>query len=156
MAVPAPVITVVPNTVTRTLNNLTPSVVLTDTGTHSPVATGRTFKAGATTVGTTTGNAAGANAVTLPVDLDAGVYSMTVTTVSGGGTTTSTGVNLTVVDSIASTDFVSPERPGVQRLNPRAIPPDYQDGTHPAAGMPTAKRLKSHRDARRGRNPAGL
>lgn len=152
MAVPAPVITVVPNTITRTNADLNPSVVLTDTATHNPVATARTFKAGAVTVGTTTGNGAGANTVTIQPDLAEGVHSMTVNTVNSEGNATSAGVNLTIVDSIDSTDYVAGEYPGVQRLKPSALPPEFKDGRNQAAGMPSAQRVKAIRDAKTSQN----
>lgn len=146
MAVPAPVITVVPNAVTRTYANPTPTTQLTDTQapTPAPVApNGREFRADGVNVATTQGTTA---TFAYPVNLAAGVRAMTVRTTNADGNATSTGVNLTVTDNVATevdgkAYRTQTDQPGKTRLDPNTLPNEWKDPTRATPGLPTATLL---------------
>lgn len=153
MAVPAPVLTVVPNSVNRTHSNPTPSVTLTDTNVPSPAPVapqGRDFKADGATVISTTGTTA---STAYPVDLAPGTRSMTVTTTNSSGAATSSAVNLTVTDAVATgrdTGYgvntavayrTLTDIPGKTRLDPNTLPDEWKDPTIATPGLVTAQGL---------------
>jgi hypothetical protein len=154
VAVPAPVLTVVPGSVTRTYSNPTPAVALTDTEappSPAPVPPqGRDFKADGTIVIQTTGTTAAAS---YPVDLAPGARSMTVTCTNSSGAATSSAVTLTVTDNIATgldTGYGAntavayrtlTDVPGKTRLDPNTLPDEWQDPTIATPGLPTAQGL---------------
>lgn len=153
MTVPAPVQTVTPNTAVRTYSNPTPNVTLADTQVPSPAPiapNGRSFRADGVQVAATTGVVA---SIVYPVNLAAGVRAMTVRTTNSDGNATSTGVNLTVTDSVAAgldtgygVNAAVPYRtltdvPGKTRLDPNTLPDEWLDPTVCTAGLPTATAL---------------
>jgi hypothetical protein len=148
MAVPAPVITVDPDEVTLTDFSPEATVVLTDTGTHNPVATGRVFFADATEVGETVGDDAGDDSVSIAVAYAADTYDMTVETTNSEDSTTSAAVVLTVVDEVETPTVarkVQTDVPGQTRIHPNYLPLEYQDPTLATPGLPTAQRLSNAR-----------
>jgi hypothetical protein len=141
MAVPAPVITVNPTTVTRTYADLTPAVVLTDTNTPSPAPVppnGRSFREDGNEIAATTGTT---NSVSYPVNLPAGVHAMTVRTTNADGAVTSAGVNLTVNDSTDDNnvvDLLTDDNRAQVRINPNKLPNEFLDPTLATPGLPSA------------------
>jgi hypothetical protein len=143
MTTPAPVLTITPASVNRTAADLTPTVNLADTATHTPVATGRSFRFDAVAVKATVG-ATGAgisSAVPYPVNLAAGTRQGSVATTNTDGTGTSANVALTVTDAVA-TQYATPvyvENSGkIVRFLPEQLPNEYRDPTLSTPGLPTA------------------
>jgi hypothetical protein len=127
-----------PNTVTRTYEDLTPAVTLTDTNTPSPAAQSRSFREDGAEVAATTGTT---NSVSYPVNLPAGVHAMTVRTVNADGNGTSAGVNLTVNDTTDDNNTANrlTDSNGVQaRIDPNKLPNEFKDPTLATPGDPNA------------------
>jgi hypothetical protein len=138
MAVPVPVITVNPTTVTRTYEDLTPAVTLTDTNAPTPVAQSRSFRAAGVEVAATTGTT---NSVSYPVNLAAGVHAMTVRTVNADGNATSASVNLTVNDTTDDNNAanrVTDSNGAAVRIDPNKLPNEFKDPTLATPGDPNA------------------
>ena len=140
MTVPAPVCTVTPNTVTRTASDITPQVMLADTSTPSPAASGRTWEADTVAIKSTVG-ASGAGistSVPYPVNLAAGARNIRVKTTNTDGTGTSGNVTLTVTDQVASGQVNITDPNLVVRQNPIFMPYEYRDPTLITPGPVTA------------------
>lgn len=152
MAVPAPVCTRSPASVTRTEQDPTPTVTLTDTNVPTPAATRRTWRKGTTALeGADVTGSPAATSVDYACDLPAGVHNdinvLTRNADSTGGVA-SANVTLTVVDEVETptvTRKVQTDVPGQTRVHPNYLPLEWQDPTIATPGVPTATRLRNAR-----------
>jgi hypothetical protein len=148
MTIPAPVCTVTPNTVTQTYANLAPSVMLADTTTPTPAATGRTWEADTVAVKSTVG-ATGAgiqNNVPYPVNLANGARNIRVKTTNTDGTGTSGNVTLTVTDSVvAANTLITDSNNLTVRMHPDKLSYEYRDPTMTTPGPQTASGIYNAR-----------
>ena len=148
MTIPAPVCTVTPNTVTQTAADLAPQVMLADTSTPSPAASGRSWEADTVAVKSTVG-ATGAGistGVAFPAALAAGARQIRVKTTNADGTGTSGNVTLTVTDSVAAANTLHTDSNGqTNRMHPSLLSAEYRDPTKCTPGVQTSKGIYNAR-----------
>ena len=148
MAVPTPVLTVTPNTVTQTTADLAPSVTLADTATHTPVASARDFQFDTVSAVTTTGatGAGVSSGVPFKVNLAAGARVGRVRTTNTDGTGNSGNVTLTVTDNVAGgyTPMTDANK-NQSRVHPDKLPTEYRDPTLATPGPVTASGIYNAR-----------
>jgi hypothetical protein len=138
--------------VTRTEQDPTPVVVLTDTNVPAPAATQRTFRKATTTLegGNVTGNPAPV-AINYECDLPAGSHTdinVLTRNADAPAGVASANVTLTVVDQIETPTVarkVQTDVPGQTRIHPNYLPREWQDPTIATPGLPTATRLRNAR-----------
>ena len=131
MTIPAPVLTITPNTVTQTYSNPAPQVMLADTSTPAPAATGRDFQFDTVSVKQTVGASGAGISTSVPfnVNLAAGTRQGRVRTTNTDGTGTSGNVALTVTDQVATGVVTTTDPNLVVRQYPTKLPNEYQDPT---------------------------
>lgn len=148
MTIPAPVCTVTPTTVTQTYADLAPSVMLADTNTPAPAASGRTWEADTVAVKSTVG-ATGAgiqNNVPYKVNLAAGTRQIRVKTTNADGTGTSGNIAVTVTDSVAAANTLKLDSNNQSnRMDPDKLSYEYRDPTLVTPGVQTSKGIYNAR-----------
>lgn len=137
MTIPAPTHTRTPTSVTLTAAAPTATVTLDDTGSYSPAATARQWKADTVAI---TGATSDPQTVTV-IGKGDGTIGITITVTNGDGNGTSASSDITVTDSVdadATTALGSASY--INRMS-SALPAEWSDPTIATPGLPTAKKV---------------
>lgn len=140
MAVPNATATVVGGPITITDAVRQDDVVITDTGSYSPAATGRSVKVHGDVVDTGVGTVSGLRFAS------AGTYPVAINVVNADGNDDSVAVNVVVTDAlVASPPATYTPTGGSPRYLRKDMPREFGDGTVETAGVPTVGKANAAR-----------